>query len=51
MPRAQNGGITIEAPVADFLEFTKNKKRPNTFKRYQAVLEHFRAFAKPYIPR
>jgi integrase len=48
IPRPQNGGFTIEAAVADFLEFTKIKKRPNTYKRYRAVLDHFRAFAKPY---
>lgn len=48
IPQPKNGGFTIEAAVADFLEFTKNKKRPNTYKRYRAVLDHFRAFAKPY---
>ncbi len=48
IPKSQNGGLTIEAAVADFLEFTKSKKRPNTYKRYRAVLEHFRAFARPY---
>ena len=48
IPRPQNGGFTVEAAVGDFLEFTKNKKRPNTFKRYRAVLEHFREFFKPY---
>jgi len=48
IPQPRNGSFTIEAAVADFLEFTKNKKRPNTFKRYRAVLEHFRAFSKPY---
>jgi integrase len=48
IPKPHNGGFTIEAAVADFLEFTKSKKRPNTYKRYRAVLEHFRAFAKPY---
>ena len=48
IPRPQNGSFTIEAAVTDFLEFTKNKKRPNTYKRYRAVLDHFRAFAKPY---
>jgi integrase len=40
--------MTIEAALTDFLEFTKNKKHPNTYKRYRAVLEHFRRFAKPY---
>jgi len=48
IPKPQNGGFTVEAAVADFLEFTKNKKRPNTFKRYRAVLEHFREFFRPY---
>lgn len=48
IPKPQNGGFTVEAAVADFLEFTKNKKRPNTFKRYRAVLGHFREFFKPY---
>lgn len=48
IPKPQNGGFTIEAAVADFLDFVKNKKRPNTYKRYRAVLEHFRAFFKPY---
>jgi integrase len=48
IPKPQNGSFTIEAAVADFLEFTKIKKRPNTHKRYRAVLDHFRAFAKPY---
>jgi hypothetical protein len=48
IPKPQNGGLTIEAAVADFLEFTKIKKRPNTHKRYRAVLDHFRAFTKPY---
>jgi integrase len=48
IPKPQDGSFTIEAAVADFLEFTKNKKRPNTYKRYRAVLNHFRAFAKPY---
>jgi hypothetical protein len=48
IPKPQNGSFTIEAAVADFLEFTKIKKRPNTYKRYRAVLDHFRAFAKPY---
>ena len=48
IPQPKNGSFTIEAAVADFLEFTKNKKRPNTFKRYRAVLDHFRAFAKSY---
>ena len=44
----KSGGFTIEAAVTDFLEFTKNKKRPNTYKRYRAVMDHFRAFAKSY---
>ncbi len=48
IPRPMNGGFTIEAAEADLLEFTKNRKRPNTFKRYRAVPDHFRAFAKPY---
>jgi len=48
LPQPKNKGFTIEVAVADFLEFTKNKKRPNTYKRYRAVLDHFRAFAKPY---
>jgi integrase len=48
IPKLPSGGLTIEAAVADFLEFTRNKKRPNTFKRYRAVLEHFGAFAKPF---
>jgi len=47
-PRPQNGGFTIEAAVADFLEFTESKKCPNTYKRHRAVLAHFRAFAEPY---
>ena len=38
--------LTIESAVADFLEFTKNKKRPHTYKRHRAVMEHFRAFCK-----
>jgi hypothetical protein len=29
IPKPPNGGMTIEAAVTDFLEFTKNKKRPN----------------------
>ena len=41
-------GLAIEGAVADFLEFIKNKKRPNTLKRYRAVLGHFRDFFKPY---
>lgn len=40
--------MTIEAAVADYLDFIKKKKRPNTHKRYRAVLDHFRAFFKPY---
>ena len=40
--------LTIEAAVADYLDFIKKKKRPNTLKRYRAVLNHFRAFFKPY---
>lgn len=48
MAKPQMETFTIESAVADFLEFTKNKKRPNTYKRYRAVLDHFRAFAKPY---
>jgi len=43
----QNGGLTIEATVADFLEFTKIKRRPHTCLRYRPVQEHFRAFARP----
>ncbi|MBI2815886.1 MAG: site-specific integrase [Acidobacteria bacterium] len=35
-------GLTIREAVADFLEFVKTKRRPNTYKRYRAILEHFR---------
>lgn len=41
-------GMAIEAAVEDYLEFIKRKKRPNTLKRYRAVLGHFRAFFKPF---
>ena len=41
-------GLAIEGAVADFLEFIKNKKRPNTLQRYRAVWGHFRDFFKPY---
>ena len=48
IPRLQNGGFTIEAAVADFSDFIKNKKRPNTHKRYRAVMAHFQKFFKPF---
>jgi hypothetical protein len=48
IPQPKGGGFTVEAAVADFLDFTNNKKRPNTYKRYRAVLDHFRPFAKPF---
>ena len=48
IPKPQETGMTIEGAVTDFLEFIKNKKRPNTLKRYRAVRGHFREFSKPY---
>ena len=47
-PKPKENGFTVEAAVADYLEFTKNKKRPSTFRRYRAVMEHFSTFFKPY---
>lgn len=49
IPKPKDGGLTIEGAVADFLEFLKKKRRPNTLKRYRAVLDHFRLFFKPYV--
>ena len=46
IPQPKNHGFTIEVAVADFLEFTKNQKRPNTHKRYRAVLVHI-SFLNP----
>jgi hypothetical protein len=40
--------MTVEVAVADFLEFIKRKKRPNTLKRYRAVMGHSRDFFKPH---
>jgi integrase/recombinase XerC len=44
--KPKESGLTVESAVADFLEFLKNKKRPNTLKRYRAVMDHFAAFFK-----
>jgi integrase len=45
--RLPRHGITVSAAVDDFLEFIHAKKRPNTFKRYRAVIAHFQLFVKP----
>ncbi len=42
--KVQTKGLAVEAAVADFLDFLKNKKRPNTLKRYRAVMSHFTSF-------
>jgi integrase len=48
VPRPEQRGMAIEAAVADYLDFVKKKKRPNTLKRYRAVLTHFQTFFRPY---
>lgn len=48
IPKPKDTGMTIEASVADYLEFIKNKKRPSTYRRYRAVMEHVRVFFKSY---
>ena len=48
IPKPKDTGMTIEASVADYLEFIKNKKRPSTYRRYRAVMKHVRAFFKSY---
>jgi integrase/recombinase XerD len=45
---SRQDGISIEVAVADFLEFIKRKKRPQTLKRYRAVMDHFVKFFKPF---
>jgi len=40
--------MTIDAPVEDYLEFVKRKRRPGTWKRYRVVMEHFRTYFKPH---
>jgi integrase/recombinase XerC len=46
--KTTQNGFTVEAAVADYLEFIKNKKRPRTYKRYRIVMDHFMGFFKPY---
>ena len=46
--KAKAIGFAIDAAVADYLEFIRNKKRPATHKRYSIALDHFMAFFKPY---
>lgn len=48
VPRPKENGMTIEAAVADYLDFVKQKKRPNTLKRYRAVLHHFQNYFRSY---
>ena len=47
--KATKSGIAIKTAVADFLEFIKTKRRPNTLKRYRAVMEHYRRFFRTYM--
>ena len=47
IPKHDELGFTIADAVSDFLEFVKNKKRPNTLKRYRAALLHFQNFFGP----
>lgn len=46
--RSKDHTLAIEDAVLDFLEFVRIKKRPNTYKRYRAVMDHFKAFFRPY---
>jgi integrase len=46
--KARENGFTVDAAAKDFLEFIKNKRRPNTLKRYRAVLAHFRKFFRAH---
>jgi integrase/recombinase XerD len=46
LPKIATEGVTVDAAVEDFLEFTKNKKRASTLRRYRAVMTHFGAFFK-----
>ena len=41
-------GLSIEASVADFLDFIKRKRRPKTLSRYRSVMDHYYAFFKRY---
>ena len=38
VPKPAENGFTVEAAVADYLEFIKNKKRPRTYMRYRIVM-------------
>jgi site-specific recombinase XerD len=48
IPRAMYDGLTLEASIAHFMDFIRRKRRPNTFKRYRAVMQHLAEFLKPY---
>lgn len=48
IPKVREIGLPVEVAVADFLDFIAKKRRPNTHKRYRAVMEHFLNFFKPY---
>jgi integrase/recombinase XerD len=48
IPKPQETGFRLEPAVADFLDFIDKKRRPNTHKRYRAVMEHFLNFFKSY---
>jgi integrase len=40
----RDSGITIDEAVEDFLNYIKTKRRPSTYRRYRAVMAHFRGF-------
>jgi hypothetical protein len=44
IPRQPDSDISIESGAQDFLEFIKKEKRPNTYKRCRAVVNHFRYY-------
>lgn len=41
-------GLTIKEAVASFLDSIKARRRPNTFKRYRAIMGHFRKFFRAH---
>lgn len=47
IPKAKEG-LAISEAVSDFLDYIRTKRRPNTFKRYRAIMGHFRDFFRAH---
>ena len=50
LERPREHGLTVEPAIEKFLDFIKNKKRPNTHKRYRIVMDHVKRFFRSGTP-